>query len=52
MRKTVLEIRDRTANLSVFAGNYIDKTDVDADGKKRLAVRSRISRTVLRMVCV
>ena len=33
MRKTVLEIRDRTTNLSVFAGNYIDKTDVDADGK-------------------
>ena len=33
MRKTVLEIRDRTANFSVFAGNYIDKNDVDADGK-------------------
>ena len=33
MRKTVLKIRDRTANLSVFAGNYIDKNDVDADGK-------------------
>ena len=35
MRKTVLEIRDRTANLAVFSGKYIDKNDVDADGKGR-----------------
>ena len=35
MRKTVLEIRDRTANLAVFAGKYIAKNYVDADGKGR-----------------
>ena len=35
MHKTVLEIRDRTANLAIFTGYYIDKNDVDTDGNGR-----------------
>jgi hypothetical protein len=33
MRKTMTDIRDRTANLSAFTGTYIDKHDLDEEGK-------------------
>ena len=42
MRKTIIKIRDRTANLSVFGGKYVDKNDVDVDanGKEKSFVPS------------